>query len=126
MKYILKIFLLLATPILLQAQLQIPAIVSDNMVQQQNLFASIACVSDDKSSVVMFTYLHNNRFMQTATERPIKLNGHDGNKRYLIKEVNLYPNTSSTFKAANVYSGDFLMTVGFNPGVNLKRTKCYA
>ena len=39
----------------------------------------------------------------------------------MIKEINLYPGASSTLKAANVYSGDFLMTGGFNPGVNLKR-----
>ncbi len=39
----------------------------------------------------------------------------------MIKAINLYPGVSSTLKAANVYSGDFLMTGGFNPGVNLKR-----
>lgn len=59
--------------------------------------------------------------MHTATEKAIMLNSLDTNKKYMIKAINLYPGVSSTPKAANVYSGDFLMTGGFNPGVNLKR-----
>lgn len=121
MKYILKLFLLLATPILLQAQLQIPAIASHNMVLHQNLFASIAYVSDDKSSVVMFTYLHNNRFMQTAKERPVKLNSLEPAKKYRVTEINLHPGTASAVKP-EVCSGDYLMSVGINPDVNLRRT----
>ena len=70
----------------------------------------------------MFTYLHSYRLMNTATERPIKLNGLDPRKKYRIKELNLYPGTASTIKSVNEYSGDYLMTVGFNPEVNLKRT----
>jgi alpha-galactosidase len=88
----------------------------------ENPIASIAYVSEDKTKAVMFNYLHNNRFMQTGTERPIKLNGLDTDKRYRIKEINLYPGTASTIKTENVYSGDYLMTVGLNPDVNLKRT----
>ena len=88
----------------------------------ENPLASIAYVNEDKSRAIMFNYLHNFRFMQTATERPIKLNGLDPAKKYHIKEINLYPGTTSTIKTENVYSGDFLMSVGLNPDVNLKRT----
>ena len=49
------------------------------------------------------------------------MKGLDPTKKYLVKEINLYPGTESSVKAG-VYSGDFLMNVGFNPNVNLKRT----
>jgi alpha-galactosidase len=88
----------------------------------ENPFASFMYVNNDKTKAVMFTYLHNYRFMETATERPIKLNGLDPVKKYRIKEINLYPETSSPVNAEQAYSGDFLMNVGFNPDVNLRRT----
>lgn len=88
----------------------------------ENPFASFMYVNNDKTKAVMFTYLHNYRFMETATERPIKLNGLDPEKKYRIKEINLYPETSSPVNAEQAYSGDFLMNVGFNPDVNLRRT----
>ena len=59
--------------------------------------------------------------MQTATERPIQLNGLDPVKKYRVTEINLYPGISSTVKPG-VYSGDYLMSVGINPDVNLRRT----
>jgi alpha-galactosidase len=87
----------------------------------ENPFASLMYVNDAKSSAVMFTYLHSNRFMETATERPILLNGLDTGKKYTIQEINLYPGTTSTIKPGQVYSGDFLMNVGFNPGLSGSR-----
>jgi alpha-galactosidase len=88
----------------------------------ENPVASFAYVKEDKSGAVMFTYLHNYRFMQTATERPIKLNGLDPGKKYRITETNLYPGTKSTLAPGMIHTGDFLMTVGINPDVNIKRT----
>lgn len=88
----------------------------------ENPFASLMYVNDKKSEAVMFTYLHSNRFMETATERPIRLNGLDAGKNYTISEINLYPGTSSTINNDRRYSGDFLMNVGFNPNVNGART----
>jgi alpha-galactosidase len=79
-------------------------------------------VNNDKSKAVMFTYLHSTRFMETATERPIALNGLDARKKYTIKELNLYPGTLSSISPTQIYSGDFLMNVGLNPDVNGKRT----
>jgi alpha-galactosidase len=64
----------------------------------------------------------NNRFKITATERPVVLNGLDPRKKYTIKEINLFPGTTSSIAADKVYSGDFLMKAGINPNVSLKRT----
>lgn len=84
--------------------------------------ASLMYVDSTQSKAIMFNYLHSSRFMQTGTERPVKLNGLDPARRYTVKEINLYPGTTSSIKNDTVYSGDFLMTVGINPDVNLRRT----
>ena len=64
-------------------------------------------VDADKSKAVIFNYLVNNRYMLTATEEPIKLDGLDPVKKYQIRELNLFPGTRSRIKAEQVYSGDF-------------------
>lgn len=87
----------------------------------ENPFASIAYVNNDKSKAIMFNYLHNYRFMQTATVRPVQLNGLDANKKYSVREINLFPGTQSTLKPGAVYSGDYLMNIGLNPDLNLRR-----
>jgi alpha-galactosidase len=38
-----------------------------------------------------------------------------------VKEINLYPGTESSLQSTSVYSGNFLMTVGINPDVDLER-----
>ncbi|MEQ8532620.1 MAG: GH36 C-terminal domain-containing protein [Imperialibacter sp.] len=53
---------------------------------------------------------------------PIILNGLDPNKKYQLKEINLYSGARSWLNPEKMYSGDFLMKVGFNPLVNLNRT----
>jgi len=78
-------------------------------------------VSDDKKSGVIFNYLVNNRYAKRS-EKPIKLKGLDPEKKYTIKEVNLYPGRGSRIDGSNEYSGDYLMKIGFNPGVNTRRT----
>ncbi len=88
----------------------------------ENPVASIAYVNQDKSKAIMFTYLHDYRVMQTATPAPIQLNGLDANKKYSVKEINLYPGTTSSIKPGAVYTGDYLMSVGINPDVNSRRT----
>lgn len=85
-----------------------------------NDVASIMYVDNAKSRAIMFNYLVNNRY-NTGTYQPIKLKGLDPNKKYAVKEINLYPETRSTIKDG-VYSGDFLMTVGINPEVHEGRT----
>ena len=51
-----------------------------------------------------------------------RLDGLDPMKSYRIRELNLFPGTRSRFNAEKIYSGDFLMKVGINPGISLRRT----
>ncbi|MEP7228702.1 MAG: alpha-galactosidase [Ginsengibacter sp.] len=88
----------------------------------ENPFASIMYVNDDKSNAVMFTYLHSTRFIENPTERPVQLNGLDARKKYKITEINMYPGTTSPINSDQIYSGDFLMNVGFNPSLNVRRS----
>jgi alpha-galactosidase len=82
--------------------------------------ASMLYIDKDKSSGVMFNYLVDNRY-GTGSKLPIKLKGLKTDKKYSIKEVNLYPGSSSSINAGKVYSGDFLMKAGFNPDLNANR-----
>ncbi|QTE40570.2 alpha-galactosidase [Mucilaginibacter gossypii] len=78
--------------------------------------ASIMYVSDDKSKAVMFNYLVNNRY-GSGTKVPVRLKGLDPNKKYRVKEINLYPGAGSVLgKEDLTFTGDFLMNVGINPG----------
>jgi alpha-galactosidase len=84
--------------------------------------AAFLYVNPDKSRAVVFNYLASTRQKITATPRPVRLAGLDPQKSYRITELNLYPGTKSTLPADKVYSGDFLLKVGFNPDVTLTRT----
>ncbi|MFS2188955.1 alpha-galactosidase [Mucilaginibacter sp. Mucisp84] len=78
--------------------------------------ASIMYVSDDKSKAVMFNYLVNNRY-GSGSKVPVRLKGLDPNKKYRVKEINLYPGAGSVLgKEDLTFTGDFLMNVGINPG----------
>ncbi|WP_166967409.1 alpha-galactosidase [Yeosuana marina] len=88
----------------------------------KNSFASLIYVDNNQSQAVMFSYLSSNRFIERITKRPIKLKGLDANRKYRVKEINLYPGVKSTLNELVVYSGDFLMTLGVNPEVDTKRT----
>jgi len=83
--------------------------------------ASVLYLNEGRSAGVIFNYLVNNRYGE-GSKFPILLKGLDAARKYRITELNLYPGTKSTIDAAAVYSGDFLMKVGFNPDVNLSRT----
>ncbi len=84
--------------------------------------ASLMYVDEAKTKAIVFNYLTAGRFLFTATEEPVKLKGLDADKQYTVKEINLYPGTVSTLKSGKVFSGDYLMTIGFNPDVNFGRT----
>jgi alpha-galactosidase len=88
----------------------------------ENDIASLMYVNPDKTKAVVFNYLVNNRFNITATKRPVVFNGLDSSKKYVVKEINLYPGIASILKGENIFTGDFLMKVGFNPNITLKRT----
>ena len=89
---------------------------------QDNDFASLMYVNSEKNKAVVFNYFISNRQRLHTDEQPIKLNGLMADKKYRVKEINLYPNTSTEINGEQVYSGDFLMKVGINPQVNNKRT----
>ena len=83
--------------------------------------ASVMYVSEKKDKAVMFNYLVSNRFDFNFTFEPIKLKGLDTNKKYSVKELNLYPETKTSLDEKAVYSGDFLMSIGYNPDITLSR-----
>lgn len=83
--------------------------------------ASIMYLDQDASKAIIFNYLVNYRFQQ-GSKLPVKLKGLDSAKRYTLQEVNLTAGSKTTLDDSQVYSGDFLMKVGFNPDVNLRRT----
>lgn len=84
-------------------------------------FAAIQYMDEHQSAGVIFNYLVNNRYEQ-GSHFPVLLKGLDADKQYQIKEINLYPGTASSVDSDRVYSGEFLMTVGFNPDLNQDRT----
>ena len=82
--------------------------------------ASVLYVNEQKTKAVVFNYLVNNRYDQ-GNKSPILFKGLDPTKKYSVKEVNLYPGTNSSL-ASNIYTGEFLMRIGFNPDVHAGRT----
>ncbi|WP_245447103.1 alpha-galactosidase [Mucilaginibacter celer] len=84
--------------------------------------ASIMYVNADKSKAVMFNYLVNNRY-GSGTKVPVRLKGLDPNKKYRVKEINVFPGTGSVLGNEDlVLTGDFLMNVGINPETNTYHT----
>jgi alpha-galactosidase len=81
--------------------------------------ASVLYVNEQKTKAVVFNYLVNNRYDQ-GNKSPILFKGLDPVKKYSVKEVNLYPGTNSSL-SSNIYTGEFLMRIGFNPDVHAGR-----
>ena len=86
----------------------------------ENKIASIAYVNESKDQAIIFNYYVATLFTNGVI-LPIKLKGLDSAKRYKIEEINLYPGVKSPIDSTKVYSGDFLMKVGFNPEANAYR-----
>ena len=86
-----------------------------------NDVTALMYVDEKQDSGIIFNYLVNNRYSKRS-EKPIKLKGLAPDKKYTIKEVNLYPGSRSRIDGSNEYSGDYLMKIGFNPEVNARRT----
>lgn len=86
-----------------------------------NDVAAIGYVDSLKNTGVIFSYLVNNRY-GAGSKLPIRLKGLDPAKKYRLTEVNLYPDTKSALDPQKIYTGDFLMNIGFNPQVSARRT----
>lgn len=88
----------------------------------KNDFASLMYVNGDRSRAIVFNFLVSNRYMRSASEEPIRLEGLDAEKQYSVKEINLNTGARSRLRLEDSYSGDFLMKVGLNPGLGQRRT----
>jgi alpha-galactosidase len=87
----------------------------------ENDFASLMYVNEAQNRAVMFNYQTGTRY-GSGTGSPIKLKGLNPDKKYRLQELNLFPDTRTAIKEDAVYSGDYLMTIGFNPVLNTRRT----
>ncbi|WP_316799592.1 alpha-galactosidase [Pedobacter frigidisoli] len=83
--------------------------------------ASMLYVSTDQSAAVSFSYLVNSRYDE-GSKLPVRMQGLNPDKKYRLTEINLYPGTQSSINSNTIYSGDFLMKVGFNPNVKADRS----
>ena len=88
----------------------------------ENQMASVQFVNKNKDQSVVFNYLTENRYDLVSLLKGIKLSGLDTKKKYKIKEINLYPNSKSTINTEQIYSGEYLMTIGINPDISSRRT----
>lgn len=88
----------------------------------ENDLASLMYVNEKKTNGIMFNYLTNWRYLAETSLRPIKLQGLDKDKTYKLTEINLYEGENSPIDHERIYSGEFLMNIGFNPLVNTYRT----
>ncbi|CAN5480604.1 alpha-galactosidase [soil metagenome] len=87
----------------------------------KNDVASVLYVSEAKDRAMWFTYLVKNRY-KAGSLASIKLKGLDPDKKYTIQELNVYPDTKSAINSSTAtYSGNYLMTIGFNPQVSTRR-----
>ena len=83
--------------------------------------ASLFYVNEGQDKAIWFSYLVKNRY-KAGSMAPIKLKGLNPDKQYKIQELNVYPGTRSAINnEAPAYSGNYLMTIGFNPQVNARR-----
>lgn len=83
--------------------------------------AAVMYVNEKKSSGVLFNYLVNYRYGE-GSKFPIRLKGLDPTKKYRLEEINVYPGEASTIQGNTTFTGEFLMNIGFNPQLDVKRT----
>lgn len=74
---------------------------------------SVMYASEDRSKAVLFAY---DIFPRIGDKYlPVKLQGLDPNKNYMVEEINIVPGGKSNLKSnGQVFSGDFLMKVGLD------------
>jgi alpha-galactosidase len=88
---------------------------------RENDFASLMYVNGAQDRAVMFNYMVSGRYGNGSLS-PVKLNGLHPEKKYRVKEINLYPGTKTEISGEATYSGNYLMTIGFNPNLDVRRT----
>lgn len=83
--------------------------------------AAVMYLDEKKTTGVLFNYLVNYRYGE-GSKFPIRLKGLNPAKKYRLEEINLYPGEASAIPDNAVFTGEFLMNIGFNPQLNVKRT----
>ena len=77
----------------------------------ENNRAVLMYTNNDKSKAILFSYTLNARFGEIFEK--VKLRGLNEKANYRVKEINLFPDTKSTFSVdGKVFSGDFLIKIG--------------
>ncbi|MEN0050787.1 MAG: alpha-galactosidase [Bacteroidota bacterium] len=84
-------------------------------------FASFQFVNPKQSRSIVFSYLIEQRYQINYSVEPVQFKGLNPQKKYRIQELNIYPGTRSPIDTKAVYSGEYLMEVGFNPEVSASR-----
>ena len=84
-------------------------------------YASFQFMDPQKERSIVFSYLLEQRFSINYSIEPVKLKGLQPGKKYRIRELHQYPGTVSPINEERIYSGDYLMTIGFNPDVTRER-----
>lgn len=75
--------------------------------------AAVEYVDKSKNMAVLFAYDIAPRFQEKLS--PVKLQGLDPDRRYLVTEINLMPGAKSSLaQNGKIFTGDFLMKVGLN------------
>lgn len=75
--------------------------------------AAVEYIDKSKDMAVLFAYDLAPRFQEKLS--PVKLQGLDPDKKYLVKEINLMPGTDSLLaQNGKVFTGDYLMKVGLD------------
>jgi alpha-galactosidase len=75
--------------------------------------AVLMYVNDTKSKAILYNYMLNARYKEMFSR--VKLQGLDPQKKYRLKEINLFPDTKSLNPDNDkILSGDYLMNTGLN------------
>jgi alpha-galactosidase len=85
-----------------------------------NSVAAIQYLNPEKNAGVIFNYLVRNRYA-AGSSLPIRMKGLDPQKRYRLRELNVYPGVPSTINSNKTFTGEFLMNIGYNPDVKTDR-----
>ena len=85
-----------------------------------NSVAAIQYLNPEKNAGVIFNYLVHNRYAAGSC-LPIRMKGLDPQKRYRLRELNVYPGVPSTINSNKTFTGEFLMNIGYNPDVKADR-----
>lgn len=90
----------------------------------ENDFAAIIYVDEERNNAIIFNYLMSNRY-RSGSVSPVKLKGLNVDKKYSVREINLYPDTKSPLPQNAIYPGDYLMAIEVT-GSEIKTRSMYA